>query len=171
MLPPVRIEPGPLMNLWFNTLLSELSGHVLLMGSLNFCSCITWFLDLDYLVRINRAQPQKDPEVSALLANAQLAKKGEWWTWNQRFMRGPGSIPTGGHILSLDFMFSHSKVSDANIGIIAHVVCLWKIQVCNIILFWVSDADPGFLTREETNPLKGSSLQHWHHSHVFSGKM
>ena len=31
-----------------NTLLSELSGHVLLRGSLNFCSCITWFLDLDH---------------------------------------------------------------------------------------------------------------------------
>ena len=40
-------------------------------------------------------------------------------------MRGPGSIPTGGNILSLDF-FSHSEASDANIGIIANVVCLWK---------------------------------------------
>ena len=39
--------------------------------------------------------------------------------------RGPGSIPTGGNILSLDF-FSHSEASDANIGIIANVVCLWK---------------------------------------------
>ena len=34
-------------------------------------------------------------------------------------MRGPGSIPTGGNILSLDF-FSHSKASDANIDIIAN---------------------------------------------------
>ena len=25
------------------------------------------------------------------------------WTWNQRFMRGLGSIPTGGNILLLDF--------------------------------------------------------------------
>ena len=43
-------------------------------------------------------------------------------------MRDPGSIPTGGNILSLDF-FSHSKASDANIGIIANVVCLWKSRV------------------------------------------
>ena len=39
-------------------------------------------------------------------------------------MRGVGSIPTGGNILLLDFLFSHSKASDANIGIIANVVCL-----------------------------------------------
>ena len=36
-------------------------------------------------------------------------------------MRGPGSIPTGGKILSLDF-FSRSKASDANIDIIANFV-------------------------------------------------
>ena len=34
-------------------------------------------------------------------------------------MRGPGSILTGGNILSLDSFFSHSKASDVNIGIIA----------------------------------------------------
>ena len=36
-------------------------------------------------------------------------------------MRGPGSIPTRGNILSLDF-FSHSKAFDANIGINANFV-------------------------------------------------
>ena len=36
-------------------------------------------------------------------------------------MRGLGSIPTWGNILSLDF-FSSSKASDANIGIIANFV-------------------------------------------------
>ena len=36
-------------------------------------------------------------------------------------MRGQGSIPTEGNILSLDF-FSHSKASDANHGIIANFV-------------------------------------------------
>ena len=36
-----------------------------------------------------------------------------------------GSILTGGNILLLFFfLFSHSKASDANIGIIANVVCL-----------------------------------------------
>ena len=38
-------------------------------------------------------------------------------------MRGLGSIPTGGNILSLDF-FSRSKASDANIGIIANFASL-----------------------------------------------
>ena len=40
-------------------------------------------------------------------------------------MRGLGSIPTGGNIFC-PWIFSHSKASDANIGIIANVVCLWK---------------------------------------------
>ena len=37
-------------------------------------------------------------------------------------MRGPGSIPTGGNIFHWIFRFSHSKASDANIGIIAILV-------------------------------------------------
>ena len=32
----------------------------------------------------------------------QLTQKEECWTQNQRLTRGPGSIPTGGNILSLD---------------------------------------------------------------------
>ena len=36
-------------------------------------------------------------------------------------MRGPGSIPTGGNILLMDFI-SRSKASDANIGIFANFV-------------------------------------------------
>ena len=35
----------------------------------------------------------------------------------------PGSIPTGGNIFHWIF-FSYSEASDANIGIIANVVCL-----------------------------------------------
>ena len=54
--------------------------------SLNFCSCATWFLDL---------------------ANVKLVQKGECWTWNQRFIRGLGSLLTGGNILSLDFFCFH----------------------------------------------------------------
>ena len=38
-------------------------------------------------------------------------------------MRGLGSVPTGSNILLVDFLFSRSKASDANIGIIANVVC------------------------------------------------
>ena len=38
-------------------------------------------------------------------------------------MRGPGSIPTGGNILSLD-IFHVRSASDANIGIIANFIYL-----------------------------------------------
>ena len=58
----------------------------------------------------------KEPKVSVLQANAQLVQKGECWTLNQRFMRGLGSILTGGNILSLDFF--------------CFVVCLWKKPDC-----------------------------------------
>ena len=40
-----------------------------------------------------------------------------------------GSILTGGNIFLLFFLFSRSKASDANIGIIANVVCLWKPRI------------------------------------------
>ena len=36
--------------------------------------------------------------------------------------RSPGSIPTGGNIFSLDFLFSCCKASDVNIGIITNFV-------------------------------------------------
>ena len=41
----------------------------------------------------------KEAKVSVLQANAQLAQKGE--CWNQRSIRGPGSILAGGNILPL----------------------------------------------------------------------
>ena len=98
MLPPVGIELGPFMNLWFQVqhFLFWAKWHLLLRESLNFCLCNTWFLALDHLVGINRAWLYKTPKVSILQANTQLVQKGECWTWNQRFMRVPGSIPTGG---------------------------------------------------------------------------
>ena len=40
--------------------------------SLNFCSCTTWSLDLDDLVRIDRAWLYKELKVSVLQANAKL---------------------------------------------------------------------------------------------------
>ena len=42
--------------------------------------------------------------------------------WMPVAMTDPGSIPTGGNILSLDFLFSHSKASDASIGIIFNFI-------------------------------------------------
>ena len=43
-------------------------------------------------------------------------------------VRGLGSNPTGGNILSLNF-FSHSKATDANIAIIANFVYLRKTRM------------------------------------------
>ena len=37
-------------------------------------------------------------------------------------MRGPGTLPKRGNIFHWIFLFSHSKASDANIGIIANYV-------------------------------------------------
>ena len=55
-----------------NTILSTLTWHLLLRRSLNFCSCTTWYLDLNDLMRINRAWLYKDPKVSVLQANVIL---------------------------------------------------------------------------------------------------
>ena len=82
---------------------------MLLRGSLNFCSYITWFLDLDHLVGIKGAWLYKEPKVSVLQANAQLAQ------------------------------FSCSKASDANIGIISNVVHLWKTRSQEIQIKDISD--------------------------------
>ena len=129
MLPPVGIEPRPLINSdsKSNTLLSTLTCHVLLRRSLNFCSCTTWFLDLDDLVTINRAWLYKDLKVSVLQANVNLVQKGVL-DLESEVMRGPGSIPTGGNIVHwIFFLISHRKVSAANIGIIAIRVHFGKL--------------------------------------------
>ena len=114
----VRIESGT-YDFKLNTLLSELTWHVVLRGSLNFCSCISWFLSLDNLVIINRAWLYKEPKLSVLQANARLAQKGEYWTWNQRSWVQSLLEVT---FCYWNFWFSRSKSSDANIGIIANFV-------------------------------------------------
>ena len=76
MLLPVSIEP---LDLWFQVQysLSGLTWQLILRRSLNFCSCTAWFLDLDDLVRINRAWLYNEPQVSDLQANAKLVQEGE----------------------------------------------------------------------------------------------
>ena len=87
-----------------NPLLSGQIWYVLLRGSLNFCSCTTWFLDLNDSVGINRAWLQKEPKVSVLHVNPHLAQKGECLTWNQRLIRG-----LGGNILLLNVLLPISS--------------------------------------------------------------
>ena len=53
MLPQMSIEPHT-SDSKSNTFLSEIIWYMVLRRSLNFCSCTTWFLDLDDLVRISR---------------------------------------------------------------------------------------------------------------------
>ena len=90
-------SPLFLLHLWFKVQHSPFWANLACAtwGSLNVCYCTTWFLDLDYLVGINRAWLYKERKSSILQANAKLAKKRECWTWNQRLIRGLGSIPTG----------------------------------------------------------------------------
>ena len=45
-------------------------------------------------------------------------------------MTGPGSIPTGGNILSLDFLFSRSKDKNANINIFVCITLNNKYYLC-----------------------------------------
>ena len=45
-------------------------------------------------------------------------------------MRGPGSIPTGGNILSLDFLFSRSKDKNVNINIFVCITLNNKYYLC-----------------------------------------
>ena len=51
-------------------------------------------------------------------------------------MRGPDSIPTGGNILSLDFI-SWSKSSDANIGNFVYFVKNPIVSIARETLTWV----------------------------------
>ena len=66
----------------------------------NWLPCWTW---IHVQVRINRAllYIYKDPKVSVLQTNTQLAQKGQCWTWNQRLTRGQGSIPNRGNSTTL----------------------------------------------------------------------
>ena len=103
MLPPVSIEP---LDLWLQV------QHFTFWTNLSF-ACKTETLGSLYshaLLIPTRSSKSKN----------QVVHKQKFKV--QRFMRGPGSIPIGGNILSLDFLFSRSKASDANIGIIANFV-------------------------------------------------
>ena len=120
MLPPAGIEPRPLItsDSKSNTLLSTLTCYVLLR-SLNFSSCTTWFLDLDNLVGINRAWLYKELKVSVLQANVNLVQKGECWAWNQWSWEACILFPQGTTLFTGFFCFHVAKSSAANIGIIA----------------------------------------------------
>ena len=57
-----------------------------------------------------------------LSSTCQVSPEGIVLDLESEVMRGPGSIPTGSNIFHWIFLFSRSKVSDANIFIIANFV-------------------------------------------------
>ena len=81
-LPPVgfNLMQEIITDLGVQCLANWVNRNVLFMGSLNFCSCTTWFLDLNDLVRINGAWLCKVLKVSDLQANASLAQLVRHWT-------------------------------------------------------------------------------------------
>ena len=100
---------------WALTLLSELTWHMLFRVSLNFCSCTTWFLDLDDLIRINRAGLCKESKVSVVQAICQSSSERKVLDLESEV---PGVILSLGNILLLEFfLFSCNKAFGANIGI------------------------------------------------------
>ena len=50
-------------------------------------------------------------------------QKGECWTWNQRLWEARVLFPLGVRFCYWKFLFSHSKASDANIGIMGKLEC------------------------------------------------
>ena len=63
---------------------------------------------------------------SLKIANAKLVQKGECWTRDQRLCEAWALFPLGVTFCYWIFLFSHSKASDANIGIIANFVYFVK---------------------------------------------
>ena len=65
----------------------------------------------------------KDPKVSLLQTNALLAQKGYCFTWNQRLIRGPGSIPTEGNKFYNPYL--HNIARSDRIGFKAKNPTVW----------------------------------------------
>ena len=58
----------------------------------------------------------EEPKVPVLQPNTQLAQKGSCWTWNQRFVRGLGSILTGCNFLKVYNRNLHNIARSDRIG-------------------------------------------------------
>ena len=92
---------------------------------------------------INRKCPNRliflqGAKASVLQANAHLAQKVECVDLESEIRERPRFYPHWGNILSLDFfVFTHSKGSDANISIIANVVCLLKPRFPHMGLYQI----------------------------------
>ena len=82
---------------------------------LNFYSCTTWFLDLDYLVRINRAWLYNDLKVLDLQANVSLAQLVRHWALQPVIIPCTRSNPTGGNFFfAVVESFEYNNAISAN---------------------------------------------------------
>ena len=87
MLPPVGIEPRPLMasDSKSNTILSGLAWHVLFRRSLNFC----W----TYMIQLESIE--HDYISLSLTSKCKVSPERRVLDLESEIMRGPGSIPLG----------------------------------------------------------------------------
>ena len=120
-IPVTKCYPQWVLNCWFQV------QHSPFWTNLAF-ACKTETLGCVYSRALDSNQVQKNQwfmnkslKISQV-ANARLTQKGECWTWNQRLIRSPGSILTGSNIFHKNFLFSCSKASDADVGILANSV-------------------------------------------------
>ena len=132
MLPPVGIEPRPLITsdsksntVWTKLTfasktetLESLYGHALLIVAKS-----SQFLK--YKNQVVHEQKFKD----LLSSTWQVSVERIVLDLESEAMRGPGSIPTRGNIFHWIFLFSRSKVSAADIGIIAILVHFEKNSI------------------------------------------
>ena len=72
----------------------------------------------------------KEPKVSVLQANAQLVQKGKCWT----SLEARVQYSLGVTFCYWNFLFSRSKASDSNIGIIANFLSFEKPLMEKILL-------------------------------------
>ena len=128
MLPPVGIEPGPLMNLWF-----QVQHYPNTNGAF---ACKTGTLDPSYshalLIQTESSKSKNQVEhvqkfneqkfKDFLSSTCQVSPERIVLDLESEIMRGLGSIPLGLTFFTGFILFSHSKASDANIGIIANFV-------------------------------------------------
>ena len=124
-------------------------------GSLNFCSCTNWFLDLDDLVRINRAWLYKDLKVLDLQVNVSLAQLVRHWTFKLVIISCIRSSPTGGNFFLL-LLYPLNTI----MPFLPTLYKLWKTQV-----YYSSSLSAQWLTMKSsffTNSQHWQQCQYWH---------
>ena len=138
MLPPVEITQAS-HSLWFQVQHSPFYTNLAFTWTTETLGCIySHALLIPTKSSKSKNQVVHEQKFKDLLSSTcQVGVETRVLDLESGVMRGLGSIPTGGNIFHQLF-FSHSEASDANIGIIANVVCLWKPRVKRKEFTWCS---------------------------------